>query len=160
MFCAENYQHLPTTVSCLLPQKDGSMLTANCYNADIVPMCTDNGDVKLPYGSGPYIGMGLLVSVRGCSLASRSHSGRPNCTRRVGLLAFTRECCLHMSDKLESSSLLLSIRNHSLLTGILVYQNSIKVRLGLHAACRCFSPSSFLSCLAVPSCATLPWCWR
>lgn len=63
VFCAENYEHLPAKVSCLLPQKDGSMLSANCYNADIVPMCTDNGYVDLPFGSGPYIGMGLLVSV-------------------------------------------------------------------------------------------------
>eukprot|EP00878_Enallax_costatus_P046839 GHUV01057139.1.p1 GENE.GHUV01057139.1~~GHUV01057139.1.p1 ORF type:complete len:408 (+),score=89.00 GHUV01057139.1:139-1224(+) len=61
VFCGENYEHLPGTVPCLLPQKDGSTISAMCYNADIRPMCTDNGYVKLPYGSGPYIGMGLLV---------------------------------------------------------------------------------------------------
>lgn len=62
VFCGENYEHLPATVPCLLPQKDGSTINAMCYNADIRPVCTDNGYVKLPYGSGPYIGMGLLVS--------------------------------------------------------------------------------------------------
>lgn len=65
MFCGQNYQHLPTpTMNCLIPQKDGSTVTASCYNADLRPVCTDNGDVQLPFGSGPYVGMGFLVGMQ------------------------------------------------------------------------------------------------
>eukprot|EP00775_Hariotina_reticulata_P010598 gene10598-10755_t len=62
VFCGENYQHLPVpTADCLIPQKDGSTVTAPCFNALVAPMCSNNGDVKLPFGSAPYIGMGALV---------------------------------------------------------------------------------------------------
>lgn len=63
-FCADNYKHLPTVYSnCTIPSVSGtSFITASCYNADIRPMCTNNGDVKLPFGSAPYVGMGLMVS--------------------------------------------------------------------------------------------------
>jgi len=61
-FCADNYKHLPTIyTNCSIPAANGSFVTASCYNADIKPMCSNNGDVKLPYGSAPYIGMGLMV---------------------------------------------------------------------------------------------------
>jgi hypothetical protein len=62
VFCGENYEHLPNpTADCLIPQKDGSTVTAPCFNALVAPMCSNNGNVKLPFGSAPYIGMGLLV---------------------------------------------------------------------------------------------------
>lgn len=61
-FCADNAEHAPGKISaCIIPQKDGSTITASCYNADVVVLCSNNGDVKLPYGSGPYVGMGFLV---------------------------------------------------------------------------------------------------
>ncbi|KAF8067194.1 uapA [Scenedesmus sp. PABB004] len=62
VFCGENYKHLPApTLDCLIPGPNGTTVTAPCFNANIAPMCRDNGEVVLPYGSGPYVGMGLLV---------------------------------------------------------------------------------------------------
>lgn len=62
MFCGENYQHMPApTQNCSIPAPDGSIITAPCFNALSAPLCSNNGDVKLPYGSGPYVGMGFLV---------------------------------------------------------------------------------------------------
>lgn len=45
-----------------MPLPDGSSVIGPCFNALAAPLCSDNGDVKLPYGSAPYIGMGMLVS--------------------------------------------------------------------------------------------------
>ena len=57
-----NYQHGPVaTANCTIPLKNGTLVTASCFNAASPPMCTRNGDVVLPFGSAPYIGMGLMV---------------------------------------------------------------------------------------------------
>lgn len=37
-------------------------MIANCYNADIKPLCSGNGGVMLPFGSPQYVGLGFLVS--------------------------------------------------------------------------------------------------
>jgi len=49
--------------NCTIPQKDGTSVLAKCYNADAAPLCDRNGDVKLPFGSAPYVGMGFMVSL-------------------------------------------------------------------------------------------------
>lgn len=85
VFCADNYEHLPKpTAGCLIPAANGTMVTAPCFNAEVAPMCTNNGDVKLPYGSGPYVGLGLLV--RGWVLSRLL----PRCCQAARLLA---NCC-------------------------------------------------------------------
>ncbi|WIA22362.1 hypothetical protein OEZ85_004671 [Tetradesmus obliquus] len=62
VFCGENYLHLPKpSPNCVITMLDGSTMTGPCYNAMTAPLCADNGDVKLPFGSGPYIGMGFLT---------------------------------------------------------------------------------------------------
>jgi hypothetical protein len=59
-----NYKHPPSSVAnCLIPAPNGTMITATCYNADAAPLCDRNGDVKLPFGSAPYVGMGFMVSL-------------------------------------------------------------------------------------------------
>lgn len=60
----QNYKHPPMPVAnCTIPQKDGTSVLAKCYNADAAPLCDRNGDVKLPFGSAPYVGMGFMVSL-------------------------------------------------------------------------------------------------
>eukprot|EP00877_Chromochloris_zofingiensis_P003759 jgi/Chrzof1/13384/Cz07g31020.t1 len=62
VFCAENYEHLPTVFSnCSIPTAAGGSVIANCYNADIKPLCSGNGGVMLPFGSPQYVGLGFLV---------------------------------------------------------------------------------------------------
>jgi hypothetical protein len=64
VFCGSNFKHLPMpTADCLIPTANGTMVTAKCFNAETAPKCTNNGDVKLPFGSPPYIGMGFMVSL-------------------------------------------------------------------------------------------------
>lgn len=72
-----NFKHLPMpTADCLIPAANGTMVTAKCYNAETAPKCSSNGDVKLPFGSPPYIGMGFMVSAPSLRVAA-VWGGRP-----------------------------------------------------------------------------------
>lgn len=65
------------TADCLIPTANGTMITAKCYNAETAPKCSNNGDVKLPFGSPPYIGMGFMVRVFPRSRVAAVWGGRP-----------------------------------------------------------------------------------
>jgi hypothetical protein len=61
-FCGDNFKTAPVPLpNCIMTLANGTAITGPCYNAVSPPLCTNNGDVRLPFGSGPYVGMGFMV---------------------------------------------------------------------------------------------------
>lgn len=71
VFCADNIKGLPAQElgPCVFTnQTTGASQTflnatgpASCYAPQIVPLCNTNGDVRLPYGTAAYVGLGAIV---------------------------------------------------------------------------------------------------
>ncbi|KAK9845023.1 hypothetical protein WJX74_009785 [Apatococcus lobatus] len=66
-YCAQYDHGLPAKKysSCLVPgpPNNSTMVPGTCFAAPVQVSCSGNGNVKLPYGSQQYLGLGLVVFV-------------------------------------------------------------------------------------------------
>jgi uracil-xanthine permease len=63
-FCGENTGGLPPKqITCQVPDGSGTFVNGTCFAKAIVPQCSGNGHVVLPFGSPEYLGLGFLVFV-------------------------------------------------------------------------------------------------